>query len=385
MNTFRSAAGFTSLCLMLLVWSVVAQAATEFLYVQENQAIVSYSVNNVTAKTVKLGSSPLNPPLSFHYTVEVTHSPTLPYAYVLGHTSATSEYISVFKANAAGLLGKTPIQILAVKPAVQWFYIHPNGMFGYAVFAWKNANNEYVSDIVLFTIDQKTGKLTNTTKPVAGYAPFADRQTLGYGFNTAGSRFYAHQYVYDENGNNFISYSVNPKTGSLSNMTYFWYDGFLTNPGVFASTIGDKLIALAFNKSDGENGINIYQNGPDAQATDPIISCTSSMLALCDDRTIAAFHPSGAYLFVTDYTKNEAPIVYISTVKKELEVSGASIPGVPRILTFSPDGSLVFALVSTATGEQILVYVFNPHTGLLTNRTAVPVPTNSVATMVASK
>jgi hypothetical protein len=148
-----------------------------------------------------------------------------------------------------------------------------------------------------------------------------------------------------------------------------------------SSAISDKLISLSFFSNDGtgSNGINIYPNEANAENSSPLITCTSAMLLLCGDEIAATFHPSGAYLFVNDITTGEVPIAYISTVKSELEASDASIPGIPGIIVFSPDGLLVFAL----EGNQILAYVFNPHSGLLTAETIIPV--SSVASMVAAK
>jgi DNA-binding beta-propeller fold protein YncE len=85
---------------------------------------------------------------------------------------------------------------------------------------------------------------------------------------------------------------------------------------------------------------------------------------------IAWMHPSGKYLFFTEVTTREVPIVYISDVLSKLEVSGASIPGIPTTVAFSPDGLLVYAI----EGSEILVYVFDPHSGLLTARTTINAP-----------
>src|ERR1700681_2441925 len=67
------------------------------------------------------------------------------------------------------------------------------------------------------------------------------------------------------------------------------------------------------------------------------------------------------------------PILYINTLKGELEESRAglqSIPGNPSTVAFSPDGLLVYAV----EGSEILTYVFNPHSGLLTARTIINAP-----------
>jgi hypothetical protein len=81
-------------------------------------------------------------------------------------------------------------------------------------------------------------------------------------------------------------------------------------------------------------------------------------------------HSSGAYVFTYDATLNETPILYISLVRSDLEASGAAIPGQPDQMAFSKDGLLVYAV----EGSQILTYVFNPHSGLLTARTIINAP-----------
>jgi 6-phosphogluconolactonase (cycloisomerase 2 family) len=89
-------------------------------------------------------------------------------------------------------------------------------------------------------------------------------------------------------------------------------------------------------------------------------------MAAGDTASGVYFHPSGKYLFVNNLTTNQVTIAYVSRALKKLEASGSSIPGLASI-AFSPDGRLVYALES----NEILVYGFNPHTGLLTARTIV--------------
>jgi hypothetical protein len=60
----------------------------------------------------------------------------------------------------------------------------------------------------------------------------------------------------------------------------------------------------------------------------------------------------------------------ISLPLKKLKPSGASIPGSPSTVFFSPDELLMYAV----EGSEILVYVFNPHSGLLTARTTINAP-----------
>ena len=102
-----------------------------------------------------------------------------------------------------------------------------------------------------------------------------------------------------------------------------------------------------------------------------LVECDTSTLPLCWDNIYPVYvHPSNKYLFLRDQSTNEVPILYISLPLKQLIPSGASIPGSPSTVAFSPDGLLVYAV----EGSEILTYVFNPHSGLLTARTTLNAP-----------
>lgn len=373
MSTVKRALGSPAFfCLALLLWPISSHASSnQLLYVQAGPSLVTYSVNPSTAKATKLGSLHLS--ASDKYPIQIFHSPTSPYIYILGFASATKQYIWVHATTAEGVPTVSPVQQLQVKPALTQFFIHPNGTFAYALYSWTNQNGEFVGDIVLFTISPKTGQLTNTTKAVANFPANYYWQTFLYGFDSAGSKFYTRAYVdfRDSNGNDFYFYAVNAKTGALSSGTLFWQDDG-ANQGSDFSVIGESLIGedFDFQQCCSYGGISLYQNSLKAIGSKPLIACTSTMLAVCGDYSIMAFHPSGKYLFVTDYTTNEVSILYISLPLKKLESSGAFIPGSPTTVAFSPDGLLVYAVENS----EILVYVFNPHSGLLTASTSIAAP-----------
>jgi len=69
---------------------------------------------------------------------------------------------------------------------------------------------------MLYTINSKTGLLTNTAKRVANY-PASCSQTTVYGLNSTGSKLYVHTYndETDNNDNSFSYYSLDAKTGLL--------------------------------------------------------------------------------------------------------------------------------------------------------------------------
>jgi 6-phosphogluconolactonase (cycloisomerase 2 family) len=359
----RALCSLAFLCLTL----TTSFAATELLYVQEGHKIVTYSVNNTTAVTKKLGT--LNTAYSATSPITVYRSGS--FLYVLGFSPA-QEYFTVYSLTAAGVPNATPVQTLFVKPALSHFNIHPNGTIAYAMFSWEeivDGNDEWASDIVLFTINPTTGKLTNTTKAVANF-PLSDYSaTFGYGMSDKGTKLFVKTYdEQDDFAPQVYSYlTVNATTGALGKPIEFWEDE--SGPGAQYSAFSDQVIAqLTPDYAAPMASIDIYLTSGDL--VHPLITCTSAMVPECGD-TFGYYgpwiHSSGKYLFFPDMTTNEVPILYINTNLSKLQASGDSIPGNPKTVAFSPDGLLVYAV----EGSEVLVYVFNPHSGLLTAHTTI--------------
>jgi hypothetical protein len=282
----------------------------------------------------------------------------------LGFTAATAESFSVHALTSAGVPTATPVQTLTVKPALSQFYIHPNGTVAYAMFSWTevvDSTTEFASDIVLFTINPKIGKLTNTAKNIANFPLNEGTSTSMTYVNTKGTELYTEDFwagfCHTCVGPSYYYSNINAKTGLLSPRVYFWADNDTDAVGSF---FGDSILVY--------DPFGVYSMGPKPSLLAP---CDPSTLAVCGDYIFSVYiHPSDKYIFLADQTLNEVPILYISLPKKELEASGASIPGNPSTVAFSPDGLLVYAV----EGNEILVYVFNPHTGLLTAEAAITVP-----------
>jgi hypothetical protein len=350
------------LCPVLLVGSAVAATpATGLLYVEQGQNIVTYSVNKTTAVTKKLGT--LNTAYISWAPITIRRSGS--FVYLLGWSSAGVEYFSVYSLTAAGVPTAKPVQTLVVKPALSKFYIHPNGVDAYAMFSWTkpepDGNTGYASDIVLFTINPKTGKLTNTKRNIANFPLSEEGFTSIDYMNSKGTELDMVSIsvvpCHTCAGPSYYSYAINATTGLLSPGGFFWSD-----TSVPSSFLGDSIFVY------DEYILDVYSMGPKPTL---LVQCDPSTLTLCWDYPNAIYiHPSDKYLFLADQVTNDVPILYVSLPLKQLIRSGASIPGLPSTLAFSPDGLLVYAI----EGSKILVYVFNPHSGLLTARTTINAP-----------
>jgi hypothetical protein len=106
LTTIKPSLVLAFLCLVLLVGSVFAATpTTELLYVQEGANILTYSVNNTTAVTKKLGT--LNTAYNSTSTMTLLRSGS--FLYVLGWTPAL-EYFTVYSLTSAGAPTANPFK-----------------------------------------------------------------------------------------------------------------------------------------------------------------------------------------------------------------------------------------------------------------------------------
>jgi DNA-binding beta-propeller fold protein YncE len=369
--------------LPLLIWSIPTHASTQLLYVQEGNSLVTYRVNPTTAAATKLGALYINTSPNFPIQIFYSHS----FLYILGFTSANQEYFWVHATTPQGVPTKNPVQKLAVRPSLTQFLFHPSGNFGYAMYSGLKAGRYcstspgfayYVSEIVLYTINSKTGLLTKTARRVANF-PASCSQTTIYGLNSTGSKLYIHTYnnETEHNDNTFSYYSVSANTGLLGQpVPYFSFDSGVR---AFATTvIGDKSVAMWNNGTDTLSpGIYLYSNAPKF-----LFFCGASMSQVCSDTlnypVPFQYDPSGKYLFINDSTINSVVIAAIDFKYKRLTETGDSFPSVnPSIVSFSPDGTLIYAVDNyNSDGTQtVTIYVFDPSTGrLVTSGKAIGFP-----------
>ena len=277
-----------------------------------------------------------------------------------------------------------PIQVLQVKPALTQFVFQKNGKFGYAEYSWIQSDPacngpRYFADIVLYTVDPKTGLLTNTHKPVLNFPSSCSRISYLYGLNQKGDTLYTYDYPAQGSfGGSDLIYSrstVDQNFGSLGSSVRFWDDAL--SPNGERSSFTDALIAQSYGQLGGTNAINVYPNA--IFPATPIINCTSSMLQVCGDMISASntqsgvyFDPSGKYLFVLDISINSTPILSVNLTTKTLAATGSSLPGVV-VPVFSHDGKIVYAIAN----NTVLLNVFNPVDGNIDVSNSITVPSGS--------
>jgi hypothetical protein len=366
--------GLSSILFLCLSLPSYAISTTELLYTlgsypsdDDSSRVTVYSINKTTAVATALGHFTV-PAL---YNIYVFHAPTAPFLYVLGFLNDNTEHIWTYKLNASGVPIGGPIQDLPVKNALTQFFIHPNGKLAYAVFSWtatdpNTGNPGFYTKAVLFAINPTTGLLTNTKKTIFN-APVNDNwQTTVLRLNAKDTEVITKMRPYFSGGDTYyLRGQISTVTGAITTPKLFWQDTF--EGGV--TGVGDVFMARSnVDPTSGGNVIDAYLN---AHQPNVLIHCNTFMVQACGDSIYSLmFDPTGKYLLFNDSSTNQLVVIYVSEQKTQLIESGATIPGSPYLTTFSPDGLMLYTLEN----GQVLFYVFDPHSGLFTAKSAVTDP-----------
>jgi hypothetical protein len=183
------------------------------------------------------------------------------------------------------------------------------------------------------------------------------------GLSTKGTEIYTKMFPdYYVDPVPYLHGTVNASTGAISKPTTFWRDSY----GGGISGIGDLYIARTESDSGstGKPVINVYSNNNNPKL---VVHCDVFMLPACGDSTEhMLFDPTGKYLLFTDENAEHVVVTYVDATDNTLIESGAIIPGFPYGITFSPSGLMLYTLEL----GNVHSYVFNPHSGLFTAKSA---------------
>jgi hypothetical protein len=347
-------------------------AATEILYVTHGRSIDTYSVNKTTAEATKLNTLKTN-----YLPFSMQRFGSFLYVCAEFETDNPTTAILVYRVTAEGVPEVKPVQTLSVKNQLAQLTIHPDGTIAYVMFWWQQnvkGTLESASDIVLFTRDSKTGRLTNTTKVLAKFPLRAsccapDDFTL----TPKGTKIFAVTNIHESSSVLTVTYAyftVNPKSGVLVKADWSWQDVITETQSPY-STFGDALIV----QMDGlGHGIRVYPMGAKQDST-PIIDCTSKMLAVCGDRgQFPQLDPSGGYLTFDDFSVEEIPFVTINTTAKRLQETESTPGNSNGTVVFSPDEALVYYLAEFTQDLPLQVDAHAFHSGKFTGRNTITIP-----------
>ncbi len=342
---------------------LAASTSVEVLYVATAQAsnasLVTYNVDPATAvatqagNALTVGAANVDP-----VTVGALH-----FIYVWN-----SGNVWVFNTNAQGVPQGQPAQHIGLNFAhpVTNFLADPNGKFAYAGMIWSDLKtyNDYAA-VVLFTIDQSTGKLTNTGQAVASYGPNQYTALTGFLFGLSGKRLYA---SFFDNGPftcipGYDYYNVNQATGQLGpNTNLISGGGSCSGPTSVAVT--DLLSAASGSCcGQGTGWLSVYRTG-----TQESINCYKQNVDFCGDEVGPLnLDPASQNVFFGDLDRSITNVGHLDFTTLELTNTGSTIAGTPP-LYFSPDSRLVYA----SNASDIGIYALQSATGTLGANTTLP-------------
>jgi hypothetical protein len=342
---------------LVLVFSAMCLASpvVEVLYVAEPQgsqySLRTYNVNSRSAVATQVGQAILLNANSIDpLTVNSNH-----YLYVWNATD-----VWVYPTNGNGVPSRQPTQDLkfGFPYPVYSFVVDPDGKFAYSAYNWTDDQNNVNTSIVLFTIDQSTGELTNTGKVAGTWGPNQYIVMDHFLFGIYGHRLYAHwidngPYTY---GIGYYYYPVDETTGDLGAAQTLYSAETLECGSSCAVAVSDPTSSYAESCCGaGSGGIEIGRN-PNGQT----FGCDTEF-AFCSDNFAGLYlDPFGRNAFVADATATQTYVAHLDFSASQL-VPTSTIPGIAT-LDFSPDSRLVYAIDS----NTIAIYAFQSSTGNIT-------------------
>ncbi|MGA1985929.1 MAG: hypothetical protein ABSG72_06640 [Candidatus Sulfotelmatobacter sp.] len=352
---------FLALSLSLAVLVIPAEASTkEVLYVAGPQGsstvmLYAYSVDPTTAAATQVGSA-----------ISVASGSLVPLSIGTSHYLYLWSKIGVwlYHMDADGApLGPSQFVAFSFAHPVNTFLIDPDGKFAYAALGWPDYEGS-ANSIILFTIDQSTGKLTNTNQVVASYT---NNYTGFWNFKFAQGGGKLFGYYLDDGPYTSIFgydyYPVNQTTGGLGKLQNMFY--------AQTGECGSSCAVAVTDLLSAEDGVCC---GPSSgylaatlTATGQQILCPQSDTFCTDDVANLAIDPANANVFFGDSTASETYILNVDFSAGQLTPSSSTILGTPPTY-FSPDSQLVYAVNQNDIG----IYALQTVTGTLTASTTLP-------------
>jgi len=352
---------FLALSLSLAVLVIPAEASTkEVLYVAGPQAsstvmLYTYSVDPTTAAATQVGSA-----------INVASGSLVPLSIGTSHYLYlwSKIWVWLYQMDADGApLGLSQFVAFSFSHPVNTFLIDPNGKFAYAALGWPDYEGS-ANSIILFTIDQSTGKLTNTNEVVASYS----NEYTGFrnfSFAQQGGKLFGE---YDDAGPytdiiGYDYYSVDQTTGrlgALQNMFYAQTGECQTGCVVAVTDLLSAVDGVCCGPPSGNVVVTLSSTGQQ-------ILCPPNDTFCTDDVANLAIDPANANVFFGDSTASETYILNVDFSAGQLTPSSSTIPGTPPTY-FSPDSQLVYAVNQNDIG----IYTLQTATGTLTANTTLP-------------
>ncbi len=325
----------------------------EILYAVDNGTVTTYSIDpGSLAATAEQPVTLISSPGSL---LQFDPSPRDHFVYAVWSDGQTLQHLSVFSTDASGVPQLPPVQVLNAESLSQ-FNMHPSGRFAYMLEV-TNSNAGYEASIRLFRAHPAQGTLQEDPRIQGAYGPAPYFPALLYGFSSDGRKLYDTSFTIT--GSVYRERPINLKNGVLGGD-----NELIAVSNEEEVAIGPVIVEQYQSDTNwNQSYLDILPNAPNPKRV--IIRCTAAMLSSCATATNVQLDRSGKYLFLTDPTTESVHIAVIDLSKRKITDTGSSIPMTSQVpgFAFSPDGSIVYALL--ASDNSVHFYHFDQTTGTL--------------------
>jgi hypothetical protein len=350
-----------------------AQASStpiQVVYVIDGTSLLTYNVDPQTLNATQVGT-PITVGGLTGYGVLIP-SPNDHSVYYVAPNAQGTDHLWVYATDASGVPQAPAIQVMTVK-GFWGMQLDPLSNFAYLVSKSPN-NSSYQATYYMkrYTVDPVSGKLSQPLVEATYLLPDdpsgADCGLELFGFNPAATTFYDGVICnnHDNNTGTYYKRTLNSQTGALGPdvQIYSWNSGY---EGV---SFVHNLMFDFVTPNDFQQGIDYVNIDPVKPNTTPVVHCTANMLEACGNAG-GFVHPSGKYLFM-QISQDTTQIERVELGQHKIVDTGNYIPY--PFGRFSPDGSLVYAILNQSSGYLIEIYGFNATSSAVRPGGAIYVP-----------
>jgi hypothetical protein len=313
----------------------------QVVYLVDDSTLTTYNIDSQTFEPTIVGTTAM---AKAEYP-RIVSSPNGQFLYYLTDPNyGTDQKLYVYQTDASGVPGNTPVQSTNASQ-LSSLVVNPSSTFAYSVAVGK-AGPTTTPFAVVRSVIGSNGALS---QPVTEANYTLDNDVSGddcflsiVGFNPTGTTLYDEINCSSPHASGYETFnqrSVDLETGALGPDQQIYSFSYYAASG-YASVQFANYLLFAFlsfyNQGPNANLADIYQTQP--PETNPLVNCSTSMLAICGDYTTALAHPSGEYAFLQS-SNTQSDIVQVDLATQQL-VSVGTLPS--GLLKLSPDGSVIY-------------------------------------------
>ena len=345
-----------------------ASTPEQVLYVADATNLYTYDIDPVTFQPSLMGTIPL--PKAQLNGLAASSNGRFLYVMASDPYPATDNRIYVYDTNGYGVPGMPLGWVTATNQSSMYF--DPTGSFLFTVHMGTQATPQLTLpwSIDRYEVNATNGQLSHGVVEATYQLPAQGTNYCSLsivGMNANGTELYDYEFCGTHEGINgfYHERTVNPQTGALGapQQIFSYGVGMIGYPDS-VQIVKSLLFAFSYPIAyQPYNELQIYPvtTNPNAK---PLIDCTSTMLTACGSDTGVA-HPSAKYVFYTNAQNNTTEVDAVDLSSKQIVPTGTtfSTPN-PRVVEFSPDGSIVYSWDSN--DGAISIFGFNASTAAIT-------------------